>query len=209
MVNANSNIKNNINESNKWLYVVLFITLAITVWTAFNNDNATAIENELVSDKFGSDLNKHQSTHPQIAGDEKLKFNNTALISNSVSLIPWEQLKREAIENNPHDVFKVHSWVVVPPVKKVKPLPPPPPIAPNLPFTYAGKLENSPKGTQVFLMGNNKLFSVVMGEKVDAQWRIDSEDANTLQFTYLPFNLKQVLSKSAKQAIPVAEEVNQ
>lgn len=209
MVNKNPIVKNNINESSNWLYVVLFITLAMTAWTAFNNEKSTGVDNDLVADKFGSDSKKHQSAHPLSSGIEKLKLNDTALISNSDSLIPWQELKREAMKKNPHDVFKIHSWLVVSPVKKVKPLPLPPPVAPNIPFTYAGKLENSPKGTQVFLMGNSKLYSVVMGEKVDAQWRMDSEDANTLQFTYLPLNLKQALSKSAKQARPVVEEINQ
>jgi hypothetical protein len=72
-----------------------------------------------------------------------------------------------------------------------------------------GKLENSPKGTQVFLMENNKLFSVLMGEKINAQWRLDSEDASSIRLTFIPLELKQVLSKSAKQVVQTAVEVNQ
>jgi hypothetical protein len=72
-----------------------------------------------------------------------------------------------------------------------------------------GKLENSPKGTQVFLLQNNKLFSVVMGEKINPQWRLDSEDVSSIRLTFIPLDLKQVLSKSAKQVVPTAIEVNQ
>lgn len=214
MVSVNSMIKTpmikkSTNESSKWLYIVLFITLGITIWTALHKENPSDEAIELVPNKFATNTKNHHSPSVRNSQHENAQTNETESISNSFSLIPWERLQREPLVNTPHDAFKVHSWVVIPPAKKVKPLPPPPPVAPNTPFIYAGKLENSPKGTQVFLLGNNKLYSVVMGEKVDMQWRLDSEDANTLQFTYLPLNLKQVLSKSAKQTAPIAEEINQ
>ena len=202
-------MKSSNNESNKWLYIVLFITLGITIWTALHKENPSDEAVELVPDKFVTNTNNHQSPRVRNSQHEIIQTNKSESISNSYNLIPWQGLQREPLVNTPHDAFKVHSWVVIPPAKKVKPLPPPPPVAPNTPFIYAGKLENYPKGTQVFLLGNNKLYSVVMGEKVDMQWRLDSEDASALQFTYLPLNLKQVLSKSAKQVVPIAEEMNQ
>ncbi|ADI29114.1 hypothetical protein [Methylotenera versatilis] len=214
MVSVNSTIKipmmkKSTNESSKWLYIVLFITLGITIWTALHKENPSDEAIELVPNKFASNTKNHHSPSVRNSQHDNIQTNKTESVSNSYSLIPWQGLQREPLVSTPHDAFKVHSWVVITPAKKVKPLPPPPPVAPNTPFIYAGKLENSPKGTQVFLLGNNKLYSVVMGEKVDMQWRLDSEDANTLQFTYLPLNLKQVLSKSAKQTAPIAEEINQ
>lgn len=112
--------------------------------------------------------------------------------------IPWQKLQREPLQNKVNNVFKVHSWLVIPKPVKSKPMPPPPPAAPPAPFIYMGKLENSPKGTQVFLMRNGKLYTAIKGQKIDQEWRLDSEDGNNIALTYLPFNLPQILSKSAK-----------
>jgi hypothetical protein len=106
----------------------------------------------------------------------------------------------------PNDVFKVHSWIVVPPVKKIKPAPPPPPVAPPAPFVYMGKLEDTPKGTLIFLMANNKLYSVIKGEKIDPLWRLDGEDMSSIHLTYIPLGLTQLLSKSARGMIASTPE---
>jgi hypothetical protein len=94
-------------------------------------------------------------------------------------------------------------------VKKEKPLPPPAPVAPPAPFSYIGKLEDSPKETQIFLIANNKFYSVVKGENIDQYWRLEGEDANALQLTYIPLNLPQILSKSARPAPINTVEMNQ
>jgi hypothetical protein len=197
--------------SNKWLYIVLFFTLVFTAWTAFHNgDSNDEVNNELEVKKPSSD-DKQPLEHG--FGQSKLNQQSSAKkLEGSLinSPIPWQKLKREHQISKPYDVFKVHSWVVVPPVKKPPPPPPPPPPqAPPAPFTYVGKLENSPKGTQVFLMENNRLLSVIMGEKINSLWRLDSEDISSIRLTFIPLDLKQVLSKSAKQVVPTAIEVNQ
>jgi hypothetical protein len=192
--------------SNKWLLILLVITLGLTAWTALRSDDAkdnNAIE--LV------DKNAQSRFEKPIALKAAEKPKDAIKVSNPNNLIPWHKLKRELIQNKTYDLFKVHSWVVVPPVKKVKPAPPPAPVAPPAPFIYMGKLEDTPKNTQIFMMANGRLYSTRQGEKIDQQWRLDAEDANTLRLTYLPLNLPQVLSKSAKQPtlasapIPTAE----
>ena len=51
------------------------------------------------------------------------------------------------------DLFKPHDWYVV--SKPTGPPPPPPkPVAPEAPFTYLGKLEDTPQGTKFFLTEN-------------------------------------------------------
>lgn len=210
MVNITKIGNGKTKTSNKWLYIILFITLVFTAWTAFQNDDAKdEINNELEVKKTSS--NDHQASKHKFVQSEQGQSSVSKKVENSLvnSPIPWQKLKREHIDNKPNDVFKVHSWVVVPPVRKLPPAPPPPPKAPPAPFTYAGKLENSPKGTQIFLIENNKLLSVVMGEKINAQWRLDSDDISSIRLTFLPLDLKQVLSKSAKQVVPTAIEVNQ
>jgi len=210
MVNVTNTGSGKAKASNKWLYIVLFITLVFTAWTAFKGEDADKeANNQLEVKKTSADDNqtsKHkfgQSKQDQSSASKKIE---NSLVNSS---IPWQKLKREHLDNKSSDVFKVHSWIVVPPVKKLPPAPLPPPKAPPAPFTYVGKLENSPKGTQIFLMENNKLLSVVMGEKINAQWKLDSEDVSSIRLTFIPLDLKQVLSKSARQVVPTAIEVNQ
>jgi hypothetical protein len=207
MVNNVSNAGS--KSSNKLLMLVLLITVIATAWTALEEDDAIDdVTDELVVTKtsrasIAMTVRKNQQQAPTLTVN---------VLSNSGKLIPWQSLKREPLSDKPYDLFKVHSWVVIPPVKKMKPQPAPAPVAPPAPFTYMGKLEDSPKGTLVFLMANGKLYSVAKGEKINQQWRFEAEDANALRLTYLPLNLVQTLSKSAKPAVslPVATvEMNQ
>lgn len=214
MVKVNQIAKSNVVSPNKWLFILLFITLVSTAWTALHgdgtSDDATV---EPAEKKTTSELQQTVARSPS-SGQLKqhLEAKNSEILSSSGNLIPWQKLQREPLQSKTYDVFKVHSWLVIPPVKKLKPQPPPLPVAPPAPFTYVGKLENSPRGTLIFLMANNKLYSVAKGEKIDQQWKFEAEDANTLRLTFGPLNLVQILSKSAKPALssPVAAvEINQ
>ena len=197
---------------NKWVYILLLITLIATAWTALHGDNQNDdVAIDLIASKSSREMQKPLDQIQSNANlNQNLSSKKTEVTPNTSNLIPWQKLKREPLKNKTYDVFKVHSWVVVPPVKKIKPQPPPPPVAPPAPFTYLGKLENSPSGTLIFLMGNNKLFSVILGEKIDQQWQLNAEDANTLRLTYLPLGLAQFISKSAKPALVpvVAADIN-
>lgn len=200
---SNIDLNMTTKSSNKLLMLVLFMTVAVTVWTALQEDEVVddlAVSKplrppQLVSEKNDATVNVNQ---PHLVS-------GVGASQTHAKLIPWQQLKREPLSSRAHDIFKVHSWIVIPPVKKVKPLPPPPPVAPPAPFTYVGKIEDSPTGTQVFLMSNGKLYSVVKGEKINQQWRFESEDANTLRLNYLPLNLVQTLSKSARPPASVTK----
>jgi hypothetical protein len=60
-------------------------------------------------------------------------------------------------------------------------------------------------------MRGGKLYTAIKGQKIDAQWRLDNEEIDTINLTYLPLNLPQVLSKTTKSidiATPVADEIN-
>ena len=195
MVNSLSKVSK--NPSNKWLMLILLVTLSAVIWTALRSDGTSdGVGDELVASKRLSNVQRHnflENRHHSPVQQENIS-----------RLIPWQSLKRELLTEKIQDVFKVHSWVVIPPAKKLKPQPLSPPVAPPAPYTYVGKLEDTPKGTQVFLINNGKLYSVVKGEKINAQWRFESDDANSLRFTYLPLNLVQTLSKSAKPEAPLA-----
>ncbi len=181
---------NTTNKHNGWVWVALIVTVALTVWTSMQP------ENENVADDLVSPTTKLvQNTNNQI---RNITNNTSAIASTQMANQPssWQVRNREMLEEKPTDLFPVHSWAVVVPVAKAKPVPPPPPVAPPTPFTYMGKMEDGPKGTLIFLMANNKVYSVSKGENVDAFWRLDGEDANQLMFTFLPLNLPQTLSKT-------------
>lgn len=189
-------------KSNKRLLMMLLIVAILTVWTLLKQDesdtDAIELANPIVISSHSALISKNLNAHKNRLNNQQGNgvFEQKKLVNNNA--IAWQKLQRQPLASQPHDVFKVHSWLVVPKPIKTKPLPPPPPLAPPAPFTYMGKLEGSPQGTQVFLMRNGHLYTTIKGQNIDAQWRLDDEDMNNIQLTYLPLNLPQVLSKMAK-----------
>jgi len=93
------------------------------------------------------------------------------------------------------NAFAPKSFYVPPPRPKVAPPPPPPPpSAPPLPFRFMGAMKESPARTLVFLSRDDQLYSARAGDVLDRTYRIESIDANSVTFTYLPLNETQKLS---------------
>jgi len=194
-------INTNGKKSNIWLWVLLIVTALLTIWTAINNESENTDNSIELAAPATSTKNSQSSTE-----SSESEVNKT--LNPATSLINWDKLKRDGIVTSASkDIFKPHSWVIIPPAPKVKPVPPPPPVAPPSPFTFFGKLEDGPKGTLLFLIANNKVYSVKKGSNIDPFWRYDSEDANNVYMTYLPLNLPQVLSKNQKMAAPLQANV--
>ena len=194
-------------KPSKGLLVLLAIAVLLTLWMMLKSDDA---ENTDVIELADASASASLIRPMTSANARPNPADATSLIGNSIAMPIFKpnSLEREPLLTKPYNLFKVHSWVIVPPAKKVKPEPPPPPVAPPAPFTYMGKFDNAPKNVQIFLLANGKLYTTRAGEKIDQQWRLDAEEANALRLTYLPLNLPQVLSKSAKpipMAVPVAE----
>ena len=189
----------NTKKSSHWLWALLLLTALLTTWTAINNDSdETDNPIELAKPNTSEGIKNLKNRASSI----KLTPNESLIAD--AKLIPWDKLNRtEMGVIASKDLFSPHSWVIIPPAPKIKPSPPPPPVAPPSPFTYFGKMEDGPKGTLLFLIANNKVYSVRKGEKIDAFWRLDSEDTNNIQLTYLPLNLPQVLSKNQKTSAPL------
>ena len=199
--------KNKQKTDSKRLVAMLLVAFVLSIWVLLKDDAEDSDAIELVDAKHASQAVPANGRVKNITQTSVLS--RVEITENGV--IPWLKLKRQPLETKVDNVFKVHSWLVVPKVVKVKASPPPPPVAPPAPFVYMGKLEDSPKGTQLFLMNGGKLYTAIKGQKIDAQWRLDSEENDTINLTYLPLNLPQVLSKSAKSidiAPPVSAEMN-
>lgn len=192
---------------NKWLMLSLILAIVLTVWSAFISDNASdddvidVSERKLASSNL---LDKNALNKPQ----NKLKNNkkpapNTFTASADNALIPWQLLNRELVSKKPVNIFKVHSWLEAPrairatPIVAPIPIMPVAPVVPAAPFIYMGQMLDTPKGTQVFLINNGVLVTVVTGEKINQQWRLDSQNESSLHLTYLPLNLPQILYKTA------------
>ncbi len=194
-------INTNGKKSNLWLWVLLIVTALLTAWTAINSESDDT-DNSIELAAPATSTKNSQSSTESSESEVNEKLNPAA------NLINWDKLKRDGIvTSSSKDIFKPHSWEIIPPAPKVKPAPPPPPIAPPSPFTFFGKMEDGPKGTLLFLIANNKVYSVKKGSNIDPFWRYDSEDANNVYMTYLPLNLPQVLSKNQKTAAPLQANV--
>ena len=184
----------------KGLLLLLLLAVILTLWMMFRED---------IADNTIEVINQTNTVQDPIA-----KFSNSSIIppkkgvlmATQQPLIPWQKLERTPLTSQPQDLFKVHSWLVLAPVRKAKAQPAPAPVAPPAPFTYVGKLDDSPTGTQFFLMENGRLFSVLKGEKIGRQWRLDNDDAGSLYLTFLPLNLPQTLTKDSKSVFLPANE---
>ena len=201
-INTTANPKN--KPISIGLIILMVLTIGVTIWTATHDHSSTDDDSVQLASRVVTQ--RHQGIQNDSINLEESPRENSVKSSAQNRLIPWDKLKRNVQQIKPNDVFKVHSWIVVPPVKKIKPAPPPPPVAPPAPFVYMGKLEDTPKGTLIFLMANNKLYSVVKGEKIDPLWRLDGEDMSSIHLTYIPLGLTQLLSKSARGMIASTPE---
>lgn len=181
-------------SSSPWIWVVLVITLALTTWMAISDNNSVSSDIELAKTENSAQSNTYNRKK------NKVKLLDSESKIDATDLIPWQSLKREANSQTIQNLFKTHSWVVAAPTPKFKPAPPPPPTAPPAPFAYIGKLEDGANGTQIFLVENNKIYSVVIGQNINPLWRLDGEDANNIKMTFLPLDLPQILAKNRRMA---------
>ena len=93
---------------------------------------------------------------------------------------------REPITN----AFEPRSWAPPPPKSN---LPPAPPQAPPLPYTFVGKMVDDGQ-IIVFLTRQERNYAVRSGDKLDNIYQVDDIKPNVMLLTYLPLNLQQSLT---------------
>ena len=74
---------------------------------------------------------------------------------------------------------------------------PPPPVViptPPFPFKFAGVQRQLSGQTIYFLIKDNKLYTVEVGQILDSVYSIDGEEGGQLIMTYLPLDRKQTIS---------------
>jgi hypothetical protein len=177
------------------LWLALLLTLGLVYWqwsqeeatdvavVAANTHGAPSVSNTPVTPAPQA-LASQASTEPVATPASAA----TALASASDNTYFSRQLPTGKLS---HALFAAHEWLPPPP----KPQPPPPPEAPPLPYTYVGSMQDVPGGDVVILMQQKKMLLPKLGSNINAQWRLDREDMQSVYFTYVPLNKVVVLSK--------------
>lgn len=102
--------------------------------------------------------------------------------------------ERSGLSETNAPLFSTHTWEPPPPKVKAGPPPPPPkPVAPPLPYTFAGRMLQDGK-VYVFLARGDTVITAKQGDTVDGIYRVDSISETEVALTYVPLGQKQSLA---------------
>lgn len=71
-----------------------------------------------------------------------------------------------------------------------------PAAAPPLPFRYVGRLVQNGR-TEILLMRGTMLHSIAEGDEIDGEYRVERITGASIQFSYLPGQVRQKLDLTA------------
>lgn len=191
-----------IPKQRSWLLVVLLITVLAAVWTSISSEEPESQDTLLAKptpNLARQQISKNNSDSSNLKLRQPIEPN--ARIVNNMQPSQTFQLASRNYSPTVKNVFGIQTWV--PPLTKEElqaqqaqqiQLASKPPVAPPLPFKYVGKVEED-DNVKYFLLQQNKLISIEMGQLVDAQWRLLSEDAQYLNWIYVPFQQSKSLTK--------------
>ena len=109
------------------------------------------------------------------------------------------------------DPFSAHSWL--PPSKPAAAVAtaPPPPVAPPLPYRFAGQFYRE-SGTEVYLAKGEEIFPVKEGDTLEGQYKVEAVTSSEVRFLHLASSTTQTMQFSAlrepdaaPQAAPAAQ----
>src|SRR5882762_2244048 len=92
------------------------------------------------------------------------------------------------------DPFSAHSWMPRPKPAAVSEAPVP--VAPPLPFRFAGQFYRE-SGIEVYVARGEEIFPVKEGDTLDDQYKVDSVSATEVSFVHLPSGTRQTMQFSA------------
>lgn len=167
-----------LNRRQWTLIAALAVTLAAVVWAQ------------------GMDRDAHDAGVAQVRERSPDRVKHAATGALTVTQVA-AQREQDPAASASGNAFAPKSFYVPPPRPKVAPAPPPPPpSAPPLPFRFMGSMKESATSTLVFLSRDDRLYSVRTGDVLDRTYRIESIEADSVTFVYLPLNETQKLSIS-------------
>ena len=79
------------------------------------------------------------------------------------------------------------------------------PVIPFAPFRYLGQLDVGEEDSLVMLSDGIRVYTVHPGRNINAEWRLDRSEAQSLLLTYLPLNAPQIMPKSTS-SLPQQDE---
>ncbi len=155
--------KTSLNPRKIWLGVLLLITVLAAIWPVHDPETA---------------LPKPAKTTPP--------GNPTA-----VPAIAFAPLKAAVPDKAAPimDLFPQQSWMPPPPPQ----LQPAKPVAPALPFIFAGRYTEGENVT-IFLMEGSQMHKVKQGDTIKGTYKIEKIEQASISLTYLPMNTTQILA---------------
>ncbi|MTV40559.1 hypothetical protein [Duganella radicis] len=110
--------------------------------------------------------------------------------------ISLERMARTYVAANDANPFAMKSWATAAPAV-AKPVPATTldsaPVAPPLPYSFAGKLDLDGGVSVMYLVKGEQSFAVSKGEIFDNNYRLEGMQDGNLVIVYLPLNSKQLL----------------
>jgi len=101
---------------------------------------------------------------------------------------------RSALGRIAADPFSAQAWL--PRRKPAVVSAPPDPVAPPLPYRFAGQFHRE-SGVEVYVARGEEIFPVKAGDTLDGQYRVDSVSATEVSFVHIPSGTRQTLQFSA------------
>src|SRR5712691_11405450 len=101
---------------------------------------------------------------------------------------------RSALGRIAADPFSAQAWL--PRRKPAAVSAAPDPVAPPLPYRFAGQFYRE-SGIEVYVARGEEIFPVKEGDTLDGQYKVDSVSATEVSFIYLPTGARQTMEFSA------------
>lgn len=183
-----------------WLLGLLVLTLIASVWIDHDADQPST-KDELLTKPVAIKISNSsiKSSHWQRTLEPQSVRELSDASANDAFIAQPLQMASRTYSPITQNMFNLQTWA--PPQPKIKKESRPvetPLLAPPIPFTYLGKIEEDGK-IEYFVLQQNKLLNLKVGQLVQGQWRLDSEDAKHLNWTFLPLKLPQTLPKTTNQ----------
>ena len=172
----------------KWGAVVVVISCMATALAM-----AISGQDNNSSDIVGAVEKNHSSANHTATGQNKQTQTNMHFDLSEIKRTVPDKIRTSSM-------FQSKSWYVSPPsmktgflsMKSASVLPPPPPSAPQMPFTFIGRMIDGHEVT-LYLSKNNQQYSAKLNDVLDGNYRVDKITYKSAVLTYLPLNIQQEL----------------